>query len=64
MPAAVFLRQRRLEVSSVEDVWEVDEEWWRPEPISRVYYRVTTEDDRDITLFRDQIGGRWFRQNG
>ena len=61
-PAAVILRRQRLEVTSVEDRWEVHEEWWRARPIVRTYYRVATEDGRRITLFRDRVDGAWYRQ--
>ena len=51
-------------VITIEDVWQVDDEWWREKPISRKYYRVTTEDDRHFTIFRDQTSGAWYQQQG
>ena len=61
-PVAVILRRQRLGVTSVEDRWEIQEEWWRAKPIVRTYYRVATEDGRRITLFRDRVDGAWYRQ--
>ena len=29
-PVSVVLCGRRLEIASTEDVWEIDDEWWRP----------------------------------
>ena len=61
-PAAITLRRQRLKVASVEDVWEIADEWWRSTPIARVYYRVLLEDGRAVTLFRDLVDGKWYRQ--
>ncbi len=63
-PLAISLRRRRLGVASVDDLWEIDEEWWRENPIVRRYYQVTTEDGRPMTIFRDLVSGEWYRQGG
>ena len=63
-PLAISLRQRRLEVASIDDVWEIDEEWWREDHIVRRYYQVTTGDGRPMTVFRDLASGEWYRQRG
>ena len=49
-------------IREVLDIWRIEDEWWRNMPIVRVYYRVTTEDDRNITIFRDLVDGEWYRQ--
>ena len=61
-PAYVTLRGRRLKVTAVDDVWEIADEWWRPEPIGRRYYRVVTEDGAGATIYRDLVNGGWYRQ--
>ena len=61
-PLALTLRGRRLKVASIDDLWEIDEEWWRERPVVRTYYQVSTEDGRPITLFRDLVSGGWYRQ--
>ena len=63
-PVAVTLRRRRLRVTTVEDMWEIAEEWWRARPTARTYYRVTLEDGRCLTIFRDLVGSDWFQQEG
>ena len=63
-PLAISLRHRRLGVASVDDLWEIDEEWWRENPVIRRYYQVTTEDGRPMTIFRDLVSGEWYRQGG
>ena len=55
---------RTFRVTSIDDLWQVDDEWWRERPISRKYYQVTTEDNQQFTIFRDQTNGVWYRQRG
>ena len=56
-PVSVVLRGRRLEIASIEDVWEIDDEWWRPVPVHRLYYRTITTEGASLTLFRDAAHG-------
>ncbi len=42
--------------------WRIDQLWWRGTPVSRLYYRVAPEDGPPLTLFRDLVSGRWYRQ--
>ncbi|MDP6494835.1 MAG: hypothetical protein QGI09_05340 [Dehalococcoidia bacterium] len=49
-------------VTSIEDVWEIVDEWWRASRIARRYYRVAVEGGATITVFRDLVGGVWYRQ--
>ena len=60
-PVMVRMGKRWHRVARVEDLWSFDL-WWMPEPLTRTYYRVTGEDGRQATLFRDQRGGCWYRQ--
>ena len=57
-------RSQKLRVVSIDNMWKIDEEWWREKPIVRMYYQVTTEDGRRITLFRDLTTGEWYQQRG
>ena len=61
-PAAIVSGRRRARVVSLVDAWEVVEEWWRPAPIARRYYRAAVEGGEVVTVFRDMIGGAWYRQ--
>ena len=63
-PAALTLRGRRQEVASIDDLWEVCDEWWRPRSIARRYYQVLTGDGRRLTLFQDLVDGAWYHQRG
>ena len=61
-PAALNLGRHRLMVASIDDVWEIDEEWWRKRPIARLYYKLALEDGRSVTVFRDLLNGGWYQQ--
>jgi hypothetical protein len=47
----------------VEDVWRVEEEWWRSTSISRTYFEVLLEDGRRVSIFHDHASGEWYRQH-
>ena len=61
-PAVVSLSGHRCEVEAVLETWRIDDEWWRDHQVSRTYWRVSLEDGRTTTLYRDLAGNRWFRQ--
>jgi hypothetical protein len=62
MPVAVAISRRRLAIEERVEAWRIDDEWWRPRPVSRLYWRVVTEDGRTLDLYHDLAGGGWFRQ--
>jgi hypothetical protein len=53
---------QRLAVAQVQDVWRIDDEWWREE-VSRLYYRLLLEDGRVWTLYRDLTRDQWYKQD-
>ena len=61
-PAALRIMRRRLPVASIEDRWRIDDEWWRDEPVSRLYYAIRLGSGQRLVLYRDLTGNRWFRQ--
>ena len=61
-PVALVLNGRKLKVTSIEDVWEIVDEWWRTAPIARRYYRLVVEGGPRVTVFRDLLNGLWYRQ--
>lgn len=61
LPLAVKLRRRQA-IASIEDRWRIDDEWWRSEAVSRLYYAVVLASGQRLTLFKDLIAGGWFRQ--
>ena len=61
-PISITLNQHTLNVSSLEETWEIIDEWWKPNPIERRYHRVILENGSRITVFLDLINGLWFKQ--
>jgi hypothetical protein len=62
-PRVIKVNGRWHKVISIDDLCNVDEEWWRERPIVRMYYRVILENETQITVFRDMLDGAWYRQN-
>lgn len=50
------------EVVAVRESWLVEDRWWTPQPLRRRYWEVVTVDGRDLVVFRDLVGGAWYRQ--
>jgi hypothetical protein len=42
--------------------WRIDQHWWRPEPVQRLYFRVLPEDSPPLTIFHDSHTNSWARQ--
>jgi hypothetical protein len=61
-PVAVTLRRERLRVAEVQDVWRIDDEWWRERPVSRLYWRLALEDGQVATVYHDVSRNRWHHQ--
>ncbi|MCY3923106.1 MAG: hypothetical protein OXG27_12040 [Chloroflexi bacterium] len=61
-PSAVRIGGQWRAVSRIENRWSFDL-WWRPAPIQRSYYRVSAEDGRRLTLYRDGEDQQWYRQS-
>jgi CO dehydrogenase/acetyl-CoA synthase delta subunit len=49
-------------VEAVRESWLIEDRWWTDQPLRRRYWEVVTADGRDLVLFRDLEGGRWFTQ--
>jgi hypothetical protein len=60
-PLAIKLK-RRQSVTSIEDRWRIDDEWWRAEPVSRLYYNVLLASGQRLVLYKDLVRGGWYEQ--
>jgi hypothetical protein len=49
-------------VEAVRESWLVEDRWWTDAPLRRRYWEVVTADGRDLVVFRDLQGGRWYAQ--
>ena len=61
-PLAVRLRRRWVKVEGIVDVWRVDDEWWREQPVRRMYFQCSVDKGLNVLLFRDLVTGRWYTQ--
>ena len=62
LPLTVKLKRREA-VISIEDRWRIDDEWWRAEPVARLYYAVLLASGQRLVLFKDLINNGWYRQS-
>lgn len=62
LPRVLVRGRRRWRVEAIQDVWRIDDEWWR-EPIARRYFLVALEGGSVRTIFHDLLGGAWFEQH-
>ena len=53
---------RRQTVRAIEDMWRIDDEWWRSEPVSRLYYAVLLDSGQRLVIYQDLIDGKWYKQ--
>jgi hypothetical protein len=59
----VALRTKlRQPIQAIDERWRIDDEWWRSEPISRMYYAVHLTSGQKLVIFKDLISGNWYRQ--
>ncbi len=62
VPTAVYLAGHRRAVESVLETWRIDDEWWREQPVSRVYWRLFLENGCAVDVYRDAVRGRRYKQ--
>jgi hypothetical protein len=62
LPLVVRLKRREA-VISIEDRWRLDDEWWRAEPVSRLYYSVLLTSGQRLVLYKDLITSNWYQQD-
>ena len=61
-PTAIISRGQRFSVISIQDMWEIVDEWWSPNSIARSYYQVCIDSETLIVIFRDLANGTWYKQ--
>lgn len=62
LPSRVRIKAMQ-KVSAIIDVWRIDDEWWRPEVISRTYFAVVLFSGQRLVIFKDLVMGKWYRQS-
>ena len=49
-------------VDAIRESWLVEDHWWSERSLRRRYWEVVTACGRNVVVFRDLVGGRWFAQ--
>ena len=62
LPVALRTKRRQAIISTL-DRWRIDDEWWRSEPISRLYYAVLLASGQKFVLSKNLVDNRWYRQS-
>jgi hypothetical protein len=65
LPVVVGEKRRPFQgrVVSVEDRWRIDDEWWRGEPVARLYYNVLLASGQRLVLYKDLTDDGWYTQD-
>jgi hypothetical protein len=56
------VRAAPVPVDSIREEWVVEDRWWTGRPLRRRYFELVLIDGRNVVVFRDLAGGRWFLQ--
>lgn len=61
MPRTLVTTFAESDVMQIQDVWIVQEEWWRTE-IDRQYFALLMMDGEMRTIFHDRMEDTWYEQ--
>ncbi len=59
----VLKNRRRQKIIRIDDHWRLDDEWWRRDAVTRLYYAVIPASGQKIILYKDGENGKWYRQD-
>ena len=62
LPQAVKVAELQT-VRDIEESWRLDDEWWRREPVSRLYFSVRLDSGQCLVIYKDLINDCWYRQS-
>jgi len=61
LPMVVSEKQQQR-VETIDDYWRLDDEWWRPEQVSRLYYSIRLASGQKMVIYKDLTDDSWYRQ--
>lgn len=64
LPTRIHLDQNDVPVTSIHDIWRVEDGWWRveEEQVNRLYFELILENGGRITLYHDLLRETWHEQ--
>ena len=63
-PDGVPATMEGRKVESVLEEWVIEDRWWNGTPLRRRYFELVLVDGRNVVVFHDLNGRRWFSQTG
>jgi hypothetical protein len=51
-----------LPVEAILEDWVVEDRWWTGKLVRRRYFELVLVNGRNVVVFKDLVGGRWFAQ--
>jgi hypothetical protein len=61
LPTAIRTPRRQV-ITAIEDRWRIDDEWWRRDPVSRMYYVGLLTSGQRLVIYKDLNDNRWYKQ--
>ena len=61
-PTEVTIKGKMSKILEINEVWEINMEWWRPIPTKRIYFRVITSSNNNLIMFLDVPNNDWYIQ--
>ena len=55
MPYKIRIRGIWKSVTGIQDIWRIDDEWWREKPISRIYYMCILKTEEAVVIFQEMM---------
>jgi hypothetical protein len=62
IPNTITRHGQTIKVVALQDQWRIDDEWWREQPVSRMYFQLQLEDGSLFEGYHDLITDKWFEQ--
>jgi len=61
-PHTLYINRKVARITGIQDRWRIDDEWWREEPVSRMYFECSLDDIDLVVIFHDLRTLQWYRQ--
>ena len=63
LPYQIGREPHNYRVEKIQDMWRIDDEWWREESLSRMYYQCLLKNSEIVVVFQDLLTNQWYQQS-